>query len=372
MLILNSIELINAFDEYKSKKIGLIEFFKKFPDEKERLFEVYIVYVILETVSIESELLEILEKNKDNQKVFFSAFYCLCTYYRRRKDTSKYGETLERYKYMFYENPTYSYLKAMFLMQRGREDDIKEAIILSGKAIKNVPNNVGIVHCYAEIIAEAFEESVLDAKSNSVELEYATQLLQNVLKETSDYAKFYCTYGRLLALSGEYKKAKQEILHAIDEEDSSRNDYSLRIGEYQRYLIQITSQNHADKALLEFENYSEKIDEWNKKTIDSMEQYQNEVQGNIQDSLNKNLEFIGFFAALVSFIIASIQILIKSDFQETFQLILELGGMLMLVLSSFGIILNGNRYIKRSIVVFIMGIITIALAFGIHALVHKF
>jgi len=358
-----------AFDEYKTKKIDLIEFLKRLPDEKERLFEIYIVYLILETASIEKELLEILEKNKTDLKVFYNAFYCICTYYRRRKDTSKYGETLERYKHCFYENPTYSYLKAMFLMQRGKEVDIKEAIILSGKSVKDVPSNVGIIHCYTEIIAEAFEEGVLNVLSNSIELEKAIQLLQNVLKETSNYAKFYCTYGRLLALSGKYKEAKQEILTAIDKEDSSRHDYSLRIGEYQRYLIEITAKNYSDKSLFKFQDFSEKMDAQNKEISDNMERSEKEVQGNIKDSLNKNLEFLGFFTALISFIIASVQILTKSNFQDAFQLILELGGMIMLVLSSFGIILNGNKNIKRSIVVFTMGIITILLALCIHQFV---
>ncbi|MBK5241698.1 hypothetical protein [Clostridium sp.] len=367
---MNNTDLGRALQEYKGRMINLQEFFKRLPDEKERLFEVYIVYVILETESIEDKLLEILKEYQDSSNIFYTAFYCLCTYYRRRKDTSKYGETLEQYKYVFYENPTYSYLKAMFLMQRGREEDIKEAIVLSRKSIKDVPHNVGIIHCFTEIIAEAFEDGVLEVKSNLVELEQATQLLQDVLKETSDYAKFYCTYGRLLALSGEYKKAKQEILFAIDKENSSRTDYSIRIGEYQRYLIQITSKNYADKSFLEFENYRKKMEDFNKDIRESMVKSEKEVQGKIQDSLNKNLEFLGFFTALISFIIASVQILIKSNFQDAFLLILELGGMIMLVLSSFGIILNGNRYIKRSIVIFIMGITCIVLAFCIHILIY--
>ena len=363
---MNSTELVKAFEDYKTKKIDLLEFLRRLPNEKERLYEIYIVYLILETTTIEKELLKILERNKADSKVFYNAFYCICTYYRRRKDTSKYGEMLAQYKYCFYENPTYSYLNAMFLMQRGRDGDIEEAIILSGKSIKNVPNNVGIIHCYTEIIAEAFEQGVLNVQSNNVELNQATQLLQSVLKETSNYAKFYCTYGRLLAIDGDYKGAKCEVLNAIDKEDSSRSDYSLRIGEYQKYLIEITSKNYSDKAILKFQNYSDKMDGLNKEIRDSMVQSEKEIQSNIKDSLNKNLEFLGFFTALISFIIASVQILTKSNFQDAFQLILELGGMIMLVLSSFGIILNGNKYIKRSIVVFIMGIITILLALCIH------
>ena len=359
---MNDIELERDLKEYKSGNIELVEIFKKLPDEKERLFEVYIVKIIVETEYIENKLLKILEENKLDSKVFYSAFFGICTYYRRKKDTSKYGETLEKYKYYFDQNPTYSYLKAMFLMQRSGHENIKEAIILSKKSIVDVPNNVGIIHCYAEIIAEAFEEGVLDIKSNTDELEKAKLLLQDALKENSDYAKFHCTYGRLLALSGDYQEAKQEILIAIDKEDSSKKDYSLRIGEYQRYLIQITSKNYADKTTYEFEVYSKRMEERTEEIRDSIARSEKEVESKIQGSLTKNLEFLGFFAALVSFIIASVQILTKLSFQEAFQLILELGGMLMLVLSSFGIILNNNKHIKSNVVVFLMGIITIALA----------
>jgi hypothetical protein len=365
-LSLSKHELERALEEYKAKDIGLLEFFKRLPDEKERDFEVYIVSSILETEFIEKELQRILESKPADLKVFYSAFFCLCTYYRRRKDTSKYGETLDKYRHAFNQNPTYNYLKSMFLMQRGREVDIKEAINLSRKARKEVPDNVGIIHCFAEIIAEAFEEGVLELEGNREDLEQAKQSIEEVLKETSDYAKFYCTYGRLLAIAGEYKAAKQEILCAIDKEDSSKKDYSLRIGEYQRYLIQITSKNYADKTLLEFEKYSREMDGWNTEIKASMVESEKEVKSSIQETLNKNLEFLGFFTALISFIIASVQILTKCNFRDAFQLILELGGMLMLVLSSFGIILNGNRYIKRSSVVFTMGIIIIFFALGIH------
>jgi tetratricopeptide (TPR) repeat protein len=366
VLGLNSNELTMSFTEYKNKSIDLIEFLKKLPDETERIFEIYIVHVISETPEIEHELLKILESNQTSSKVSYNAFYCLCTYYRRRKDTSKYGELLELYKYLFSQNPTFNYLKSMFLMQRGKESDINEAIILSRKAIKDVPNNVGISHCYAEIIAEAFEESVLDLESDKIELDYAIELVQDILKETSDYAKFYCTYGRLLALAGRYKEAKAEILIAIDKENSSKNDYALRIGEYQRYLIQITSKSYSEKALHEFESYTTKMDAWNNEMKDSIEKSEEKIQNNIQSALNRNLEFLGFFAALVSFIIASVQLLTKASFQEAFKLILELGGMNIIVLSSFGIILHGNKYIKRSIVVFIMGITCIIVSLYVH------
>lgn len=372
-------ELVTAFNEYKSGKIELLEFLKRLPDEKERIFEVFLVKVILETEAVEAKLTVILEDNQINKEVRYSAFYCLCTYYRRRKDTSKYGDLLERYKYSFSTNPTYSYLKSMFLMQHGKEADIKEAIILARKAIREVPNNVGINHCYGEIIAEAFEEGVLNIERHKTELDNALLLLQDIINETSEYAKFYCTYGRLLAVDGRYKEAKEEILIAIDKEDSNRSDYPLRIGEYQRYLIQTTSKSYSDKAFAEFQNYIGKMEGWNSEVRESMAKSEKDIQesmmkserkiqSNIQGSLNRNLEFLGFFAALVSFIIASVQLLTKASFQEAFVLILELGGVLIIVLSGFGIILNGNKYIKRNIVAFLMGIICISIAFCIHKL----
>lgn len=363
---MNSNTLNKVIEDYKDKKINLFEFLGKLPDEKERLFETAIVHLILETDSIENQLSQILENEKENLKIRYNAFFGLCTYYRRRKDTSKYGELLERYKYSFSENPTYNYLKSMFLMQHGRDEDIEEAIILAGKAIRDIPNNVGISHCYSEIIAEAFEEGVLDIERNRTELDHATSILKNVLKETSDYAKFYCTYGRLLAADGKYKDAKKEILTAIDKEDSSRNDYALRIGDYEKYLIQITAKSYSDKAMLEFDGYIKKMDGWSRDVKESMIKSEENMHSSIQGSLNRNLEFLGFFAALVSFTIASVQILTKTSFKEAFELILELGGVLIIVMGSFGIILNGNKYIKRSIVVFIMGIICIALAIVVY------
>lgn len=363
---MNCINLETAFGEYKIGKMSLIQFLRILPDEKERAFEEWMVRLISETMSIEKDLIKILEENQESLKVLYNAFYCICTYYRKEKNIIKYKEILVRYEYCFAENPTYSYLKAMYLMQRGTEADIKAAIKLSQKSMEYIPDNVGIIHCYTEVVAKAFEENILNLKNNKPKLNEAKKLLlSKVLRETYDYAKFHCTYGRLLGISGNYIEAAKEIISAIDKEISDGNYYSLRMAEYQRYLIQVTSKNY-EKAILQFEDYNSNMDRWNREMGANIANSIEKVQG----ALNKNLESLGFFAALVSFIIASVQILTNLNFEDAFELILALGGTMMIVLSGFGIILNGCMYIKRSKAVFGMGVITITLALVIHKFIQ--
>jgi hypothetical protein len=54
-------------------------------------------------------------------------------------------------------------------------------------------------------------------------------------------------------------------------------------------------------------------------------------------------------------LLGSIQVLNNQSFIDAIRLILVLCGGLLLVLGEFGIILNGNKNIKRNIVVWILG-----------------
>lgn len=374
MEVLIECSLEDALIKYEGREIGLKEFFDSLPDEKERLFETKIVDVIGLCSDIEKETLRILEDGRNSDKVMYGAFYCLCTYYRRNKDTSLYGKTIDRFRYRFAKNATFEYLRAMYLMQNGKDTDIIEAISLCEGVINKIPGNIGILHLYSELIAEAFEGGIFNLKDHETNLVKALETIEEALKIDGEYGKFHCTYGRLLAQKGLFKEAKRQILYAVDKENSKRKDYSLRVGEYYRFLIQITTMSFTKSMTQEIEDYKKHVntsEEELRKAIESSQEHINnnliksesKLKDKIQSSLNKNLEFLGFFAALVSFIIASVQIAGKESFYEAIGLMMGLGGVLMLVLGAFGITLHGNEYIKRTVTVFIMGVVTIALAF---------
>lgn len=335
--------------QHNTGESSIVDVLKLLPSCNERQFEKLIVELISKNDAIEYEVKKELENDEIEHEVAYKAFFLLCTIYRRRKDISLYGEMFKKWGYNFENEDTYGFLKAMYLVQTGVANNIKQAAEQCMKSLRKIQDNVGIKHCFCEIIAEGFEEKVFnfDNDTDKKRFEEAYNIIYDVMyNNEQDYAKFYCTYGRILALNGDFQEAKIQLRRAIDKEDSSKRDYSLRIGEYTKHLMMISSNqqtkeidDNIKKCSAEINKFSEKID----------------------DSLIKNLEFLGFFAGLVSFIIASVQIIAAQNLNDGIKLILVLGGVLMMVISSFSIILNGKRGQIRSIIVFLMGLITIVL-----------
>jgi len=161
-----------------------------------------------------------------------------------------------------------------------------------------------VLHNYAETIATAMEEEVIQ---DSAHIDDAIDHIKKSISLAPKYAKYYCTYGRLLALKSQIAKGLQLIRKAIDLEDSQKSDYAIRIGDYQAYHSKLIFMQHT----------------------------------------TRNLEFLGFFAALVSFIIASIQILGKQPFEEATQLIIVLNGCLLCAFAGFFALIHEKNYFFR-------------------------
>ena len=337
-------DLINKYIE---KELDLEELLVNLPEESERIFENCIIDIITRTSNAEDDAYKILRNSNLDENVVYKAFYLLCSLYRRRKDITIYGSLFTQYGSRFEKNDTYGYLKAMYLSQTGLLENIRQAVILAEKSLNKINNNVGIKHCYCEMVAEAFEEKIfkIDNDKDCKELNKATEAIEEIIRYSEeDYAKFYCTYGRILALSKNFNEAKIQIKKAIDKEKSDRADYSLRISEYIKHLMAITSYEQMSEVEANINICGKEIEKF---------------QGKIDDTLNKNIEFLGFFAALVSFVIASVQLLTNQSFEDAVKLIVVLGGVQMLVIGSFSIILSGKKGLNRSIIVFIMALVTI-------------
>lgn len=346
---------IRQMNEIHSEKLivqnKLAAFFEALPDEKTRPHETEIVRLIdADNISFlkgtdQNGLIKLLVNIIDNiggdysDKVSYSAFFALCTIFRRNLDWTEYKKSIYKYEERFKNQISFGHLKAMYLVEDGF---IKDAIVESKKSISGFKDNIGFLHNFAINVAIGFEEEVLK-ESDANLLNEALAYAEAVIEKDDTYAKFFATYGRLLAVNGNYNEAIYNIRKAIDKERSGRKDYAIRIGDYQVHLIRIKSnrmlnihQAEISKASAEMENL--KI---------------------------KNLEFLGFFAALVSFTIGSVQILNGQNFNDAASLILILCGSLLLVFGGLGIVLNGKKYYWRSIASWVLGLIIILIAYGI-------
>lgn len=95
-----------------------IEFMDQLPPENTREFENALTLLAVKIPNSISHWKIILDDLSLNKKVRYAAFFTLCTYYRRYKDTSNFHRLLVKYD-EFYEFATYDHLYSMFLQQRG-------------------------------------------------------------------------------------------------------------------------------------------------------------------------------------------------------------------------------------------------------------
>lgn len=343
--------------DYLDKKLSLEEFFNSLPEDTKRIYEIYVAKLVASKEITINRLKEIIKSNELSHKVRYSAFFALCTMYRRNKEYTLYGQILREYYELFKDFSSYYHLKAMYLVEVVQnEEDMRYAIEVADGAIISAPDNTGFLHSYAITVANAFEQSYMSIKNNSDKelLDKALMYVNKAIDLEPDYAKFYSTRGRLKGINSLYKEAKAEINKALDMEDSSKDGYGIRIGDYQKHLLNINFKENVDSISKTFNSYENKIEELEKQVCKAYDE--------LESSKTRNLEFLGFFAALISFTIGSVQILSNQSFMDAARLILILGGSLLLVLGGFGIILNGNKELKRSVIVWVLGILIITIS----------
>lgn len=293
-----------------------------------------------------SKINELLENSPEKA---YNIFYALCTQHRRSLNISKYRVLISMFEEEFSKFHSYKFL--VHLGQKIDPQISSERILLDCKHVindKKLACNPGIVHSYCECVAEFLDEFT-DRLSSSYDLICDAISKMEVLI-SDDYAKYYCTYGRLLVLECIYNITDQhsesklslaieQISKAIDLEDANNTSYSIRINQYQMHIVGARQRYYSHKLQIDIAVARKEFDE---KTSD----------------LNvRNMEFLGFFIGVISFTLGSLNLVTFDTFEQNAKLIVVLMGALMIAFSCFGFILYGfekkTRIYSNSAVAFI-------------------
>lgn len=262
--------------------------------------------------------------SEQNPSILFSIFVVLSTYARRMKNISHFKEIVDRFGERFIEYPLYPHILSLLYKEIGTAEAIEQAVTFAKEASQKLPNQVGVLHNYAEAIIHARENGMMITEE---ELQDAGQIINRVIHLTPRYAKFYCTRGRILAAMGRFSEAKEAIRRAIDMEESEKKDYAIRINDYLFHLNKVQtnefSQVFSDKIAI---------------TEKSFDVAKLEIDQSISKLKSENLQMLGFFTAIISFTIGSLNILGNRDFLESALLILILSGSLVLAFVGFGLL----------------------------------
>jgi tetratricopeptide (TPR) repeat protein len=310
-----------------------IDFLKKLPDTHLREFEVQIgKKVSASDQSIKEILLYILE-NEHNMEVRFRAFFGLTFYLRRQQNFSELKKVVDQYIHEFHQIPLHYHVLA--LMYKSLEDKqyLKPAMYYSRQAIQFLPDHVGVLHCFCESVVTALEEG-LEVEPSYIE--DSQKFIDRVIDLSPLYGKFYCTKGRILAQQSNFLEAKKYILKAIDLEDDTSKDYMMRVSDYKNHLSLVKSRELIKRLEDGIKVTESRLDEA-KQTIQSFEKG---TTKKMEDLKTQNIQILGFFTAIISFIIASINLISSQSFLEAARLMLIFNGSTILSYIGFYLLFN--------------------------------
>lgn len=295
-----------------------VQFLCSLPEDTNPLFSKKIDEFINENANLEPMLQYVL-KHTSNASLKFNAFYSLMVLYRKQKDVSKAEKIAKKYNYLFKDKPLYLYQMSSIHKKRLTQSDAILSIEYARKAKEQIEmineEYPGFYHNLADVIALAYENKLI---SGNDLIEEGIENITKALAIDYNYAKYYCTLGRLQMLEGNYIEAKKNIIHAIDIEDSTRKDFALRISDYQDALVKCS----IAQSMNEIEN-----------VMSNFEQNKTQLEQELEKMRNSVIEFIGFFAAIVALVLASVQVSVSMRWEDGIKVI---GFMIGGIIISFG------------------------------------
>lgn len=341
----------NQISQIYKDKNTVIKFIRDLPEDTDTHYTKELIrLVVYNSPKIKDTLYHILDKYIEggNENIAFSAFYGLVIYFRRYKIFSELERLVDAYGNYFCNKPLFNIAMCTIYKNKGSELDLQLALEYATLALEACDRHQGILQTYADVVAYTLEQGYFVPDSV---LEKAINCISEAIVIDSKYPKYYCTIGRLSIYKKEYAQAMQYILKAIDMEDSRQIDYAMRIADYQNYLQQC----YIKESLY-------KVDISVKDALTKITNMQLEVKEQIEKEKITYLEFLGFFTAIISFVLSTIQFSINFEVIESAALVIMLLGVIIISVTIFSILIGINR-IKLSGVVclFLIGVVCLIL-----------
>lgn len=310
----------------------------------------------------DSELRKWLENGKDIQTKYIG-FYGLFVYYRRVLEYDRITELFEEYgaefeqKYMSVKHlrsinyidsdDKYEPEEIMAHLENGYQVARSyKKLADANKRDSQVPgiNVAGASHAFADLVATYCER--YESMSKEIIAKWydkAMDAVEEAKRLSPKYAKYNCTEGRLRAQKDEYENAIACIRKAIRLESPSGNkeNYSLRILQYQSYIVQIQARQQMYKLNCHQERINDDID-------------------SLKGSLVSNIEILGFFAGVISFVIGSLTLADGQATKDAAALVLVLMGALLVVMDCFSLLLHIERkHLWMKLLVLVVGVLIV-------------
>jgi tetratricopeptide (TPR) repeat protein len=315
----------------------LEETFAALPDEQKREYELRITRVVTEHggPQLIGCLLDMLAEQvpdaagDEAKRGRYAAFLAAATYYRRTKSYTQFADLVQRYGAGFEDRPLYPHVLALLYKGRGSPEDMRTALAYAEDALERLPGHEGVLHSFAETVV-TLQESGIEVATETIRR--ARDAVSRAIRMSPTYAKYHCTSGRLLAIEGDYAGALTSLQRAIDLEEPNTVDYAIRLGDYQATLMQVQMRRFTAVLNGRVELATEQLDADRRDMREALDRLKRE-----------SLMMLGFFTAILSVTIGSVQLLAGQTFQDAAMLIMVLTGAMLVVYSGFSALFSEGR-----------------------------
>lgn len=294
---------------------------------------------LIKEKEIETNLISILEDTSESNpfEARLIAFYTLCSKYRRKKDFDEFENLINSYRQNFKDTEIYKIQEAYnFISDVNNKVKISYAFDCWDNIDSNYKKMPAFIQIYTDTVAICFEQEIFNTNNidhNNI-LDDSINLIKKAIK-LRNYPKFYATLARLELQQHKYTEANNNIFKAISLEDSTRSDYSIRIAEYHSIASKIEMSIFTQDKFKELESFNIEIQE---------------LKNELSNAKYDNLSFLGFFSAVLSLIIGSIQTLSSTTITEKYQVLLALAGVIIISFGSLNLLMIKKNNIKESII----------------------
>lgn len=335
----------------------LVEFFGNLPEETDRNWELQLTELVRSAPERIDDIKGIIDAEisgteHSQEDIKFAALFTYFTYHRHHENYDILNSLLRRHE-SFESHPMFPHLQALYQKRRNTPDSHQKAIDYGREAVQRVgTTHPGVTNSLATAILYPLEEDkeeLLDDRRIDL-LDEAERNIQRAIDQSS-YPKFKATYGRILAMRGQYDDGINKIREAINDEDASQENYALRIGEYRKHEFRVFLEKYAEEIRNEQEEIRDtqaELDDELDRAIEQLESVRDDSESRLRDLQAQTLQFLGFFATLLAVIISSIQIATSFTVTEAAGLILVLVGGLLIAFGGFSIILPVDEENKDS------------------------
>ena len=252
----------------------------------------------------------------------------------------------------------YQYALSMFCLYGGDEQGAEAA---SRRALDTAPDHIGFLNTYTEQILDRVEHELISSgrqMPDEDDRQSLERLLDDFEKRPRDgwHPIFHVSYGRILACLGRYGEAQSEFSQAVDLENARYNEWSdshdasnggtIKGSTYVTEMNEIFDARNTCNMLSNMRSLSSVIDDAQdaqRARARELDDKMDELGRRFDNERIDMLEFIGFFAGIISFVIASIQLGDGLSFPTRALMVLIVMGSLLVAFGAFSMLLESGR-----------------------------